>query len=117
MFLKNHAKSKVFQNNKRPQAFFVKILCQVGDSIFIAAEVSTKRVHSPSGVQRNLRTRRGAPSLRMRWDGMGLDGVSKVSFKFLYTLEVYRTCIGLLIYMFKICRQHFNGFENFMLSW
>ena len=30
MFLKNHAKSKVFQNNWRPQAFFVKILCQVG---------------------------------------------------------------------------------------
>jgi len=63
VFLKNHAKSKVFQNNRRPQAFFVKILCQVGDSIFIAAEVSTKPVHSPSGVQRNLRTRRVAPSL------------------------------------------------------
>ena len=73
MFLKNHAKSKVFQNNWRPQAFFVKILCQVGDSIFIAAEVSTKPVHSPSGVQRNSRTRRGAPSLMgwMGWDGMG----------------------------------------------
>ena len=72
MFLKNHAKSKVFQNNRRPQAFFDEILCQVGDSIFIAAEVSTKPVHSPSGVQRNLRTRGGAPSL-MGWDGMGWD--------------------------------------------
>ena len=29
MFLKNHAKSKVFQNNWRQQAFFVKIWCQV----------------------------------------------------------------------------------------
>ena len=62
VFLKKHAKSKVFQINRRPQAFFVKILCQVGDSIFIATEVSTKPVHSPSRVQRNLWTRRGAPS-------------------------------------------------------
>ena len=30
---------------------------------------------------------------------MGWDGISKVSFKFLYTLWVYRTCIYLLIYM------------------
>ena len=29
MFLKNHAKSKVFQINSRPQAFLVKILCYV----------------------------------------------------------------------------------------
>ena len=90
-FLKNHAKNKVVQDNKRPQAFIVKILCQIGDSIFIAAEVSTKPVHSPSGVQRNLRTRRGAPSFRVGWDGMGLDGISKVSFNFLYTLLVFRS--------------------------
>ena len=30
VFLKNHAKSKVFQNNRRQQAFFVKFWCQVG---------------------------------------------------------------------------------------
>ena len=47
-------------------------------------EVSIKPVHSPSGVQRNLRTRREAPSLMGRVGG--LDGISKVSFKFLYTL-------------------------------
>ena len=86
MFLKNHAKSKVFQNNKRPQAFFVKILCQVGDSIFIAAEVSTKPVHSPSGVQRNLRTRRGAPSLMGRVGsggmGRGIKSVLQISLYF-----------------------------------
>ena len=61
MFLKNHSKSKVFKINRRPQAFFVKILCQVGDSILIiAAEVSTKPLHTPSGVQRNLHLEREA---------------------------------------------------------
>ena len=46
-----------------------------------------------------------------------MDGVSKVSFKFLHTLWVYRTCIGLLIYMFKNCHQLCYGFENLMSSW
>ena len=37
------------------------------------------------------------------WDGMGLDGISKVYFKFLH--------------VFKVCHQHSNGFENSISSW
>ena len=38
----------------------------------------------------------------MGWDGMGwMDGISKVSFKFLYTLWVYSACIYLLIYIYS----------------
>ena len=40
----------------------------------------------------------------MGWVGgwvSGLDGVSKVSFKFIYTLSVYRTCIYLPIYIYS----------------
>ena len=49
---------------------------------------------------------------------MGLvDGRSNGFFIFLHTLWVYRTCIGLLIYMFKICHQLCYGFESFMSSW
>ena len=78
MFLKNHAKSKVFQNNNRPKAFFVKILCQVGDSILIiAAEVSTKPLHSPSGVQRNLDLEFAGG---MGWDGVGRNIKSVLQF-------------------------------------
>ena len=56
---------------------------------------------------------RTVPSLRM--DGM--DGVSKVSFHFLYTLWVYRSCIYLLIYVIKNCHQHSYEFQNLMWSW
>ena len=54
--------------------------------------------------------------LRMGWMD-GWDGISKVSFKFLYPLWVYRTCIYLLIYILKNCHQHSYGFQNFMSSW
>ena len=46
-----------------------------------------------------------------------MDGISKVSFNFLYTLWVYRTCIYLLIYILKNCHQHSYGFENLFRSW
>ena len=46
-----------------------------------------------------------------------MDGVSKVSFNFLYTLCVYRLCIYLLIYEIKNCHQHSYGFQNLMSSW
>ena len=85
VFLKNHAKSKVFQNNRRQPAFFVKIWCQVGELVYDSFD--------------------------------GWDGISKVSFKFLYTLWVYRKCIYLYIIMFKVCHQLFYGFENLMSSW
>ena len=41
--------------------------------------------------------------LRMGWDGWmdGMDGVSKVSFNFLYILLVYRILIFLLIYQLQ----------------
>ena len=42
------------------------------------------------------------------WDGMGWDGVSKVSFNFLYTLWVYRSCIYILI---KLSAQISCGFK------
>ena len=42
---------------------------------------------------------------------------SKVSFNFLHTLWVYRSCIYLLIYILKSCQQHCYGFQNLMSSW
>ena len=57
------------------------------------------------------------------WDGMGWmglvgwDGVSKVSFNFLYTMWVYRSCICILIYILKSCHQHSYGFQNLMSRW
>ena len=51
------------------------------------------------------------------WVGWWVDGVSNGSLIFLHTLWVYRTCIGVLIYTFKICHQLCYGFESFMSSW
>ena len=47
----------------------------------------------------------------------GLDGVSKVSFNFVYTLRVYRSCIYVLICIVKNFHQDTYGFQNFMSSW
>ena len=53
--LKNHAKSKVFQINKRPQAFFVKFDVKLGSWGMINTgdrrplEVSTKYLQLPPG--------------------------------------------------------------------
>ena len=56
--------------------------------------------------------------LEMFYLRLGLmDGVSKVSFNFLYTLWVYRSCICILIYIVKSCHQHSYGFQNSMSSW
>ena len=120
MFLKNHAKSKVFQNNRRPQAFLSKFDVKLGSWGIIHTgehsplEVSTKPLQLPPGSSSGFTPRARSASL-MGWDGW--DGVSKVSFKFLHTLWVHRTCIGLLIYMFKNCHQLCYGFENLMSSW
>ena len=43
----------------------------------------TKPVHSPSGVQKIYTARGASPEFA---DGMRWDGISKVSFNFLYTL-------------------------------
>ena len=55
------------------------------------------------------------------WDGMGWMGwvgwKTKVSFNFLYTSWVYRSCIYLLIYVIKFCHQHSYGFQNLISSW
>ena len=67
-----------------------------------AVEMLTKPVPSPSGVYLHGKPRSGDFD-GMGLDGMGWDGVSNGSFNFLYTLWVYRTCIGLLIDMFKNC--------------
>ena len=57
-----------------------------------------------------LTARREAPSLMGRVDG--LDGISKVSFKFLHTLWVYRLCICILIYKINIVSNIPMGFKN-----
>ena len=54
------------------------------------------------------------------FDGVGWGGVgrtTKVSFNFLYTSWVYRSCIYLLIYVIKFCHQHSYGFQNLISSW
>ena len=71
-----------------------------------AGELLTKSVHSPFGIQKIYTARGEAPSFRVGWMD-GLDGVSKVSFNFLYTLRVYRSCIYILIYMVKSCPHKF----------
>ena len=69
------------------------------------------------GPGQDLIARPEGPSLRMGW----MNGVSKVSFNVLHTFWVNKTCVYILIYIyvyiFKNCRQHSNGFQNFMSSW
>ena len=86
--------------------------------------LSTRHLQIPFGVQRH--TPHDEHEARVYeldgmdgWNGMGWDGLSKVSFKYLYTLWAYRTCIYLLIciYILKNCHQHSYGFQNFLLSW
>ena len=43
----------------------------------------------------------------MGWGGVVWDGVSKVSFNFLYTLWVYRSCIYIVIYVVKNSPHNF----------
>ena len=122
MFLKNHAKSKVFQNNWRPQAFLSKFDVKLESWGVIHTgehsplEVSTKPLHLPPGSSAGFTPRARSASL-MGWDGVGLDGISKVSFNFLYTSWVYRSCIYPLIYVIKFCHQHSYGFQNLISSW
>ena len=61
----------------------------------------------------------------MGWNGMdGWDGISKVSFNFLYTLWVYIHIYHvdsylytyIYIYILKNCHQHY-GFENLIAIW
>ena len=132
--LKNHAKSKVFQNHSRPVANLSKILIFSEISFkgisfvkltppplfehnfeiftnfvfkgfllnFCERSVDQAGTISLRGPKKIYRRARSA-SLRMGWDGMdGWDGISKVSFNFLYTLWVYRLSIYLLIHEIKI---------------
>ena len=71
----------------------------------------------PSGSKKS--TQRGAKPRVYGWMGLvdGMDGVTKVSFNFLYTLWVYRLGTYLLIYVLKNCHQHTYGFKNLMSSW
>ena len=64
-----------------------------------------------------LALRRARSASLMGWMGRdGWDGISKVSFNFLHTLQVYRSCIYMLIYIFKNCHQDSYGFKNLMSS-
>lgn len=82
----------------------------------VASLLRTYRIQaltSPSGVQRRIY----ATNAKREIDGMGgWDGWSNGSFNFLYTFGVYRTCIGLPIYMFKNCHQHCYGYVNLISS-
>ena len=49
------------------------------------------------------------------WDGW--DGISKVSFKFLYTLWVYRTFTYVRLYIVKNFHQDSYWFKNLISSW
>ena len=116
VFLKNHAKSKVFQNTPSTMPF-LNIFFQFEQNFDIFRPQSFRSfdqaLTSPSGVQRRIYT----TSAEREFDGMGLDGISKVSFNFLYTSWVYRSCIYLLIYVIKFCHQHSYGFQNLISSW
>ena len=96
MFLKNHAKSKVFQNTPSTMPF-LNIFFQFEQNFDIFRPQSFRSfdqaLTSPSGVQRRIYT----TSAEREFDGMGWGGISKVSFNFLYTLWVYRTCIFIII--------------------
>ena len=69
MFLKNHAKSKVFQNNRRPQAFWSKFHVKLGSWVTIHTgehsplEVSTKPLHLPPGSSAGFTPRARSASL------------------------------------------------------
>ena len=56
---------------------------------------------------KNLKTPSRWDFLKIVFDGVGWDGISKVSFNFLYTLWVYRSCIYILIYIVKSCPHKF----------
>ena len=91
MFLKNHAKSKVFQTTGDHRPFLSKFDVKLGSWGIIhmgehsPLEVSTKPSHLPPGSSAGFTPRAQSASL-MGSGRVGLDGVSKVSFKFLYTL-------------------------------
>ena len=128
VFLKNHAKSKVFQNNGRPQAFFVKIWCQVGKLGYNSHRRTQsfrsfdQALTSPSGVQRRIYTASAEHEFISNFKRASImrngecngerngEWVSKLCFFFLYTFWVYTKCICLLTCILKKCHQHCYGF-------
>ena len=81
-------------------------------SIFNVARYLTDSLRGPVLAHYSEADR---PSL-MGWDGMdgwmdGWDGISKVSFNFFHTLQVYRLCIYLHVYKIKIVTNIFIGFK------
>ena len=118
VFLKNHSKSKVFQNTPSTMPF-LNIFFQFEQNFDIFRPQSFRSfdqaLTSPSGVQRRIYT----TSAEREFDGVGgWDGISKVSFKFLYTLWVYRLCIYLYIYpCSKFVTNLVMGLKNLMSSW
>ena len=118
----------------RSQAFFSKIWCylmgwgrvgtQLGLTCNRVSQVKKQQqkprcnpyLQCPFGVQR-LKPYDEAEG-RVWWDGLdGWDGSSKVSFKNLHTLLVYRSGIYLLIHVIKNCHQDSYRFQNLMSSW
>ena len=93
-FFTNHTKSMVFQKHQRQRAFFFQNLMSNWGVYFNYCGRSFDQAPTLGRV---------APSLRVDglMGGMGLDGISKVSFNFLYTLWVYRSCICILIYIYS----------------
>ena len=73
-------------------------------------------LHSPFGVQRSaLSGPKGLPERAsaslMASDGVGWDGLTKVSFNFLHTLWIYRLCIYLLVLVIKVVTDILMGFK------
>ena len=98
VFLKNHAKSKVFQNNLRPQTFFVKIWCQVGKLGYNSHRRTQsfrsfdQALTSPSGVQRRIYTTSAecefTTSAEREFDGVDGRGIKSVLQISLYFVSI-----------------------------
>ena len=95
------------------------ILLRISQRILIGFLQKNQYTYNvPPGLSNYIYMRGRRPSLRVDgMDGMGWDGVSKVSFNFLYTLCVCRSCLYAPIYVIKTCHQRTYGFQNLISSW
>ena len=102
---------KVFQKYRRQRAFFSK--CDVKLEVYCNYcgrsfdQAATLSLRGPAQFTHEARSAEFPGGVG--WGGV--DGVSKVSFNFLYTLWVYRSCIYILIYSQKLSAQISCGFK------
>ena len=115
-FWKIMQKVRCFKTTGDHRPFWSKFDVKLGSWVIIHTgehsplEVSTKPLPLPPGSSAGFTPRARSASLMGGMDGW--NGRSKVSFKFLYTLWVYRTCIYLLVYKYsKIVTNILMGFK------